>query len=58
MIMNRKEFAREMKELEAKYGGDKEVLHGAGDDLMCEMLKALGYGEGVEIFEKWDKWYA
>lgn len=28
------------------------------DDLMCELLRELGYGEGIDIFENTHKWYA
>lgn len=37
---------------------DLEASHANADGLMCELLRQLGYGEGVEIFEKADKWYA
>ena len=37
---------------------DTEGAHGRADDLLCEVLRHLGYGEGVAIFEKMDKWYA
>jgi hypothetical protein len=36
----------------------QEEGHMSMDDLMCELLSALGYHEGVEIFEKFDKWYS
>ncbi len=38
--------------------GDTEEAHENADALMCEVLKSLGYGEGVEIFEEMPKWYA
>ena len=38
--------------------GDKEASHGNADDLLCEALKELGYGKGVEVFKDADKWYA
>lgn len=28
------------------------------DDYICEVLRALGYEEGVEIFENTPKWYS
>lgn len=28
------------------------------DHLMCDLLEALGYGEGVELFVEEDKFYA
>ena len=38
--------------------GDEEIRHVDADDLMCELLRSLGYGEGIEIFEDMPKWYA
>jgi len=40
------------------YSPDTEEAHVFADDLMCELLKSLGYGAGIEIFEKAGKWYA
>lgn len=37
---------------------DEEYCHMTMDDLMCETLRALGYGEGVDIFLETPKWYA
>ena len=37
---------------------DEEVSHAIADDLMCAMLRHLGYGEGVKVFEAMSKWYA
>lgn len=37
---------------------DEESSHSSADILMCELLKELGYGAGVEVFEKARKWYA
>lgn len=55
-VMTPEEFATKMRELSDS--GDLEGAHVEMDDLMCEILKSLGYGEGVEIFENTDKWYA
>ena len=52
-----KEFADAMKEIEITEGGDPEVAHGMADDLLCELLDELGYGEGVEIYTNLKKWY-
>ena len=49
------EFEKCMKDLRS---GDVEEAHCKMDDLMCELLIALGYEAGVKIFEKQDKWYA
>lgn len=37
---------------------DTESAHATADDIMCELLRELGYEEGVEIFEQMEKWYA
>lgn len=37
---------------------DTEYRHINADILMCGILRDLGYGEGVKIFERWEKWYA
>ena len=49
------EFEKCMKDLRS---GDVEEAHCKMDDLMCELLIALGYEAGVKIYEKHDKWYA
>jgi hypothetical protein len=58
MPLTPEEFANKMKSLYVKLGGDQEAFHADADDLMCVLLRSLGYAEGVEIFEKADKWYA
>ena len=47
------EFKEKMKEI-AKF---EEEGHRPADKLMCEVLKELGFKEGIEIFENMDKWY-
>lgn len=37
---------------------DEEDCHFEMDVLMSDLLISLGYGEGVEIFNNTDKWYA
>ena len=37
---------------------DPEVNHKRMDEVMCEFLRQLGYGDGVDIFESAEKWYA
>ena len=63
--MTPEEFAEKMRELAGEkneYGqycpDDPERAHGKMDDLMCEVLESLGYGEGVEIFRNTRLWYA
>lgn len=54
--MTPEEFANEMKEL--SNAEDLETMHSKMDELMCSILCALGYGDGVEVFIATDKWYA
>lgn len=57
--MTSKEFADKMKEIfPGKYEYDVEKSHGKADDLMCELLKQLGYEDGIKIFKDADKWYS
>ena len=51
-----KGFANKMRRLDEMC--DVEVAHYKADQLMCELLTELGYGEGVEIFKDMSKWYA
>lgn len=53
-----KEFFAEMQKISADKSTDEEGRHSWADDLMCELLTSLGYGEGVKVFEEMDKWYA
>ena len=37
---------------------DIEEGHLRADELICDVLKSLGYEKGIELFENADKWYA
>ena len=37
---------------------DYEYRHMHADDLMCDLLDDLGYGDGIDIFRSMEKWYA
>lgn len=52
------EFAERMKEIVDKYAGNQEAVHEQMDQLMGETLIALGYHEGIKIFNSTPKWYA
>ena len=54
--MSPDDFAREMRYKSRKT--DTEAAHGDMDDLMCNLLRELGYGEAVDVFENAVKWYA
>ena len=36
----------------------EETAHIVMDNVMCDLLRELGYGEGVDVFEDTPKWYA
>ena len=55
--MTQEEFADRMKKLKAYADEDRERAHVMMDQAMCGILKALGYDEGVRIFEETQKWY-
>lgn len=55
--MNTKEFYEKMLAIKEKYKDDPEVLHGEMDNLMCTLLKDLGYGDGVEVFNSSEIFY-
>lgn len=35
-----------------------EDAHIEMDDVMCNTLKKLGFGKGIEIFKHTEKWYS
>ena len=36
----------------------EETAHIDMDEAMCDLLRELGYGEGIDVFEDTPKWYA
>lgn len=59
--MTPEEFKNKMQKISDQQGEvhvDIEITHAEADDLMCELLRELGYGEGVDVFEDMPKWYA
>ena len=61
-ILSPSEFEERMRDISTSDSGypgcNTEDRHRAMDDLMCEILEALGYGKGVEVFKQTHKWYA
>lgn len=57
-VISPDEFRDMMIEIRERNDGEAEMTHICMDIFMCETLKLLGYGEGVEVFEKQDKWYS
>lgn len=56
--MNPEEFYEKMLQLKNDFGDDEEEVHSRMDELMCDALSALGYGDGVDIFNRTNKWYS
>lgn len=56
--MTPEEFATKMEAIYERYHDDEEFAHMFMDDCMCELLRDLGYGDGIDIFYKQGKWYA
>lgn len=50
---------RAIAKLQSLQGGnDPEIQHYEADEVLCELLEVLGYGDVVAEWEKVDKWYA
>lgn len=45
-------------ELEKILENDEPEDHEIADDLLCKLLRRLGYDEIVDIYEDIEKWYA
>ena len=66
LLLTPEEFTKSMKDISDKLVNppkyrsyyDKEDAHMEMDNLMLDLLRALGYGDGVDIFESTDKWYS
>lgn len=46
-----KEFKERMREIVTELK-DKEDVRFWGADIMCDLLRSMGYGEGVSLYEK------
>lgn len=54
--MSREEAISKLKEAESCW--DTEEAHGQADDVLCDLLRSLGYGDVVDAWKKVPKWYA
>ena len=54
--MTREEAINKLKILQSL--GDEEIAHCNADDVICDLLKALGYEDVVKEYDEIDKWYA
>ena len=57
-VMTPEEFEQKMRAIRDDEDGSTETDHVKADGLMCDLLRALGYGEGVKVFVDMTKWYA
>jgi hypothetical protein len=50
----------ELAELDrmARFDGDQEEMHARADQILCDILRRLGHGKAVDLFDKIDKRYA
>lgn len=56
-MLTPEEFCKEMENLRNDLDSDEEVFHICADGLICDLLRELGYGDGVDVFESTSKWY-
>jgi hypothetical protein len=52
------EFTKKMQQLYDEYKDYPEACHSEMDEAMEKLLEELGFGDGVKIFEKADRWYS
>lgn len=60
-VMTPEEFKEKILAIKEEYYDgidDEEVWHRRADKIMCELLRNLGYGEGIDIFNQTPKWYS
>ncbi len=56
--MNRMRKTAMDKLKEQQANEDQEEAHIAADDILCELLTAIGYEDVVKEYEKIGKWYS
>jgi hypothetical protein len=58
--MDRNQALAKLRECAApdEDGMDVESAHSAADDVLCDLLRALGYTDVVEAWEAVPKWYS
>ena len=57
-IVTRESAIAILRGLQPHWDGDVEAIHQQADDVLCELLKALGYEDVVEEWRKVPKWYS
>jgi len=56
--MTPEEFRAEMDGLSKTANDDPEKWHLLADKLMHKVLRELGYGDGIDIWDQYGGWYA
>lgn len=51
-------YLAKMEKARGENDGDWEYLHSEYDAVLCELLRELGYGRVVDIWNDTPKWYA
>lgn len=54
--MTREQAIAELKNCQEP--GDTEAAHSVADEILCKLLRSLGYRDVVDEWEKVEKWYA
>lgn len=54
--MTKEEAIEELKKCQRS--SDTEVAHSLADDVLCDLLESLGFGDVVEEYNKINKWFA
>ena len=49
------DFLERMKAIESQ---SPEYFHINADELMCDLLRSLGYGDAVDVFKNHERWYS
>lgn len=52
------DYVTRMQEISEESKQDPESAHVKADDLLCEILTDLGYGDVVNIFNNMERWYS
>jgi len=52
------EFADAMRLITKRYLADTEAMHWYADEAMVELLRNLGFGEAMDVYEAMSRWYA
>jgi hypothetical protein len=53
-----KGFANEMRRIQRAFEDTPDQCHALMDECMCHLLRELGYGEGIDIYEDTERWYS